>query len=178
MSTHHIQALANLANMHYIATQIHARTPIRDETGNSVVDYMNKATEHLNESMFHSTTGDAQKSLFSLRQTYQHTHGVLGMLLAAGEKQYDQARKGELPAPIAMSNMNDMQSFTEHHSAFLDKGKDIVANEQEKGLSQIDSTRQKLDNARDVVEGIADEQNLLLPGSWVNRGDGKSPNGE
>lgn len=178
MSTHHIEALANLANMHYIATQIHARTPIRDETGNSVVDYMNKATEHLNQSMFHSTTGDAQQSLFSLRQTYQHTHGVLGMLLAAGEKQYDQATKGELPAPIVMANMSDMKSFTEHHTAFLDKGKDIVANEQEKGLAQRDSTREKLDNARDVVEGIADEQNLLLPGSWVNRGDGKSPNGE
>ena len=178
MGTHHIEALANLANMHYIATQIHARTPIRDETGNSVVDYMNKATEHLNQSMFHSTTGDAQQSLFSLRQTYQHTHGVLGMLLAAGEKQYDQAAKGELPASIVMANMSDMKSFTEHHTSFLDKGKDIIANEQEKGLAQRDSTREKLDNARDVVEGIADEQNLLLPGSWVNRGDGKSPNGE
>jgi len=178
MSTHHIQALANLANMHYIATQIHARTPIRDETGNSVVDYMNKATEHLNESMFHSTTGDAQKSLFSLRQTYQHTHGVLGMLLAAGEKQYDQAKQGLIAPDTAMANMRDMASFTEHNSAFLEKGKDIVANEQEKGLAQVSNTRDQLDNARDVVEGIADEKNLLLPGSWVNRGDGKSPNGE
>jgi hypothetical protein len=164
--------------MHYIATQIHARTPIRDETGNSVVDYMNKATEHLNESMFHSTTGEPQKSLFSLRQTYQHTHGVLGMLLAAGEKQYDQAKQGLISPGTAMANMRDMASFTEHNSAFLEKGKDIVANEQEKGIAQVNNTRQQLDNARDVVEGIADEKNLLLPGSWVNRGDGKAPNGE
>jgi hypothetical protein len=174
MSLHHIEALANLANLHYIASQVHARTPIVDEAGKSVVDYMNDATKHMNESMVHSTTGDPRSSLFSLRQTYQHTHGVLGMLMDAGEKQIANAQNGSLPLHVLKSNMDDIHSFIDNHSAFLAKGKDIVANEQEKGLNQRDLQ----DNAREVIENIADEQNLLLPGSWVNRGDGKAPNGE
>ena len=178
MSQHHIEALATLANMHYIATQVHSRTPVVDETGNSVVDYMNKATEHLNNSMFHSTTGNPQSSLFSLKQSYEHTHGVLGMLIAAGEDQYKQATQGKIPASTVMANMTDMNSFTEHHSAFLSKSKDIIANEQEKGLAQRDSRRESLNNAREAIDSVADEHNLLLPGNWVNRGDGRSPNGE
>lgn len=178
MSQHHIEALANLANMHYIATQIHARTPVVDETGSSVVDYMNKATEHLNQSMFHSTTGNEESSLFSLRQSYEHTHGVLGMLVSAGEDQVNQATQGKLPASTVMANMTDIKSFTEHHAAFLDKSKDIVANEQEKGLAKKASRRESLDNAREAIDSVADEHNLLLPGNWVNRGDGRAPNGE
>jgi hypothetical protein len=178
MSQHHIEALANLANLHYIATQIHARTPVVDEDGKNVVEYMNDATKHLNDSMRHSNSGDAPKSLFSLRQTYQHTHGVLQMLLHSGEDQVERATRGELPAETVMANMLDMRSFTQHHATFLDKSQNIVKDQQEKGQSQIASQRENLDNAREAVESVADEHNLLLPGNWVNRGDGKAPNGE
>jgi hypothetical protein len=174
MSLHHVEALASLANMHYIASQIHARTPVNDETGKSIVDYMDDATKHLNQSLLHSNTGNAQSSLFSLRQTYQHTQGVMSMLLEAGEHQINEAENGRMLGSDLVKNMTDMNAFADHHAAFLDKGKAIVADQQEKGLAQKDLQN----NAKDVIEGIADDNNLFLPGSWVNRGDNKAPNGE
>jgi hypothetical protein len=174
MSVHHIEALANLANMHYIASQIHARTPIVDETGKSIVDYMDDATKHLNESMFHSTTGNPQNSLFSLRQAYQHTQGVMNMLINAGENHVKEAENGKMRGSDLIKNITDMNAFVDQHAAFLDKGKNIVADQQEKGLKQKDLQ----DNARQVIEGIADENNLLLPGSWTRHGDEPAPNGE
>ena len=174
MSKHHIEALAHLANMHYIASQIHARTPLVDETGKSIVDYMDDATKHLNESMFHGTIGNPQNSLFSLRRTYQTTQGVMGMLNKAAQNQYDDAVKGNLSPDTAVKNMDDMNAFAEQHDLFLNKGKDIVLDQQNKGLS----TKEKVDNAREVIDSIADEHNLLLPGSWTRHGDEPAPNGE
>ena len=178
MSIHHIEALANLANLHYIASQIHARTPVTDETGKSVVDYMNDATKHLNQSMVYSNTGDPQNSLFSLRQAYQHTHGVMGMLMGAGEKQVSDAGNGTLPLPTLKANMDDIHSYIDNHATFLEKSKAIIAHEQEKGIAQRDSARDSLNNAREVIDSIADENNLLLPGSWTRHGDEPAPNGE
>jgi len=174
MSKLHIEALANLANMHYIASQIHARTPIVDETGKSIVDYMDDATRHLNESMAHSNNGNSQNSLFSLRQAYQNTQGVMGMLIDAGEHHIKEAENGRMLGSELIKNMNDTNAFVDQHEAFLNTGKRIVADQQERGLNQ----KELQDNARQVVEGIADENNLLLPGSWVNKGDNKAPNGE
>jgi hypothetical protein len=174
MSQQHIEALATLANMHYIASQLHARTPVVDSDGSSIVNHMDTATKHLNDSMLKSNSGDSQGSLFSLRRSYQHTHGVLQMLMTAGEDQIERAKRGELSPDTVLTNMADMNSFVNHHEDFLNKGTEIVANQQKKGLDQRDLQ----DNAREVIEGIADDKNLLLPGSWVNRGDGKAPNGE
>lgn len=174
MSQQHIEALATLANMHYMASQIHARTPIVDREGTSIVDHMNKATDHLTESMAHSINGHSESSLFSLRSAVIRTQGVLKMLHDSMNHQVDAAREGRLHPNTVVSNINDATAFVDLQNNLTNKGKEIVANEQAK----TKGTRDMVDNARDVIEGIADENNLLLPGNWTRHGDEPAPNGE
>jgi hypothetical protein len=173
MSKHHIEALAALANMRYIASGIHARTPI-EQGGVTVLDHLDEARNNLQHSMLRSNSGDPLQSLLSLRACYTHTNNGMKLLQSELTKHGQAALNGQGNQGDVLKSLEDTNAYAEHQQNFMGHAKGIMAHE----TSKVQGILDMQDNARNVIEGIADDNNLLLPGSWVNKGDNEAPNGE
>jgi hypothetical protein len=173
MSKHHIAALASLANMRYIASDIHARTPI-EQNGITILDHLDNARNHLQNSMLRSNASDPLQSLLSLKGAYTKAQDGMNLLQSELNKHGQSALNGEGNQDNILKSLQDTEGYAEHQKNFMGHAKNIMAYESDK----VQGIRDMQDNAKSVIEGIADDQNLLLPGSWVNRGDNKAPNGE
>jgi hypothetical protein len=173
MSQHHIAALAALANMRYIASEIHARTPI-EQDGVTMLDHLDEARNHLQHSMLRSNSGDPLQSLLSLKATYTNTNKGMNLLQSELNKHGQAALNGEGSQSNILKSLEDTNAYAEHQQNFMGHAKNIIEHEN----SKVQGIRDMQDNARNVIEGVADDNNLLLPGSWVNKGDNEAPNGE
>jgi hypothetical protein len=173
MSKHHIAALAALANMRYIASEIHARTPI-EENGITILDHLDNARNHLQNSMLRSNASDPLQSLLSLKGAYTKAQDGMKLLQSQLNTHGQSALNGEGNQDNILKSLQDTEAYAGHQKAFMSHAKDIMEHE----TGKIQGIRDMQDNAKSVIEGIADDQNLLLPGSWVNKGDNEAPNGE
>lgn len=173
MSQHHIAALASLANMRYIASEIHARTPI-EQNGVTILDHLDEARNHLQHSMLRSNASDPLQSLLSLRSAYTKGQDSMNLLQNELNKHGQSALNGEGNQDNILKSLQDTEGYAEHQKNFMDHAKNIMAYENDK----VQGIRDMQDNAKEAIESVADENNLLLPGIWVNRGDNKAPNGE
>lgn len=173
MSQHHIAALASLANMRYIASEIHARTPI-EQNGITILDHLDNARNHLQNSMLRSTASDPLQSLLSLKGAYTKAQDAMKLLQSQLNTHGQSALNGEGNEDNVLKSLQDTEAYAGHQQAFMSHTRDIMTHE----TGKVQGIRDMQDNARSVIEGIADDQNLLLPGSWVNKGDNEAPNGE
>ena len=167
--------LAHLANMNYIVQQMHARVPLMDRDAEVPITFhMDHAREQLQQSMGHALANNPVESLKSLKQAYTSSFAAVQVMQDELPKQVVRAANGELSMDAVSKNLEDANIAIEHNSNMMSK----VRNYMDEEVSKAKSQKELSDNAREIVDKIADDNNLLLPGSWTRGGDEPSPNGE
>jgi hypothetical protein len=192
MSKLHVDLLGHLANIEYLVNQIHARGEVHDDMGIPLPYHMEKAREEAARSMSASLGGDGEESVKSLGQAYSRANHVVDHLHNNLLEQLKATGTGNFN-PVSMTqNIKDVDAVNQYHIKLGTTATDITHYELNKAQNKIDQNNKKLeeleekkkfykeanDNAREVVDNIADENNLNLPGSWDRHRDEPSPNGE
>lgn len=194
MSKFHNEILAHLANMEQSITRIHARTPILIPTQdpnvkNSVkfigIDQALKdARADIVRSSLSSNSGEHLAAMTQLREGMNKHMGIVDGLKRGLNGQVSLLSSGnsKFTPEQLQDNLADASAAMEHLNSAMDSYKNYAVHIKE-NMSEIEETakqkqREMIDNARDVVDSVADENNLLLPGNYVNRPNKRAPNGE
>ena len=184
MTQHHVNMLHSLANMEYMVNQIHARTPMHDQHGTPITDFMSKARHHISLSALDSNGGNHIEALKNMRTGAVYCDQVMGALSQAITNQAKDVTSlnPSISQSTVLNNLKDAEAAADHWRVAVSHGQKYANEVAEKMPQIVEEKKQEIrdatDNAREVIDSIADEQNLNLPGNWDRHGDEPAPNGE
>lgn len=187
MSRFHNEILAHFANMEHAINNIHARTPMFVSTVNghmAVDDAFKDARRDIVDSSLHFNSGDHVVAIAKLRDGMSKHEDILKGVQAGIQGQLSLIKSGQSKFTMNQveKNLDDLQASLPHLNSAIHSYRELskyYADNLEKTTEEQKAVeKEKTDNARNVIDSIADEHNIELPSGWDRHRGEESPNGE